>query len=368
MSQIGHHVDADHSLHGLRSLLAPLLLGLSMPVADGAGGEGALVASGWVDESAPYPSCHASTLAEVTPEHLVAAWFAGTHERHPDVCIWTAHRRDGRWGDPVMVADGVQPDGTRLPTWNPVLFQPPGGVLWLFYNVGPNPREWWGEAKTSGDGGKTWSEARRLPEGILGPIKNKPVVLPDGTWLSPSSTEGNPDGWRVHFEVSRDHGATWERTGMPGKGAGFDAIQPSVLFHSDGKLEALCRTKQGVVAMTWSDDGGRSWSDLAATTLPNPNSGTDAVTLADGRQLIVYNPTAHRPDHSGKGNRYPLAVALSPDGLDWHPVLTLESEPCDAGYAYPAVIQAADGRVHISYTWDRKRIKHVVLDPAELER
>lgn len=347
-------------LKPMRSLISLLLMASPLSAAD------SIVTRGFIDESAPYPSCHASTLAELASGEIAAAWFGGTHERHPDVCIWFARHRDGKWSQPVQVADGVQPDGSREPTWNPVLFQAPDGPLQLFYKVGPNPREWWGELKTSSDGGETWSDARRLPEGILGPIKNKPEVLDDGTWLAPSSSEGNPDGWRVHMEISTDQGKTWTRSEQPGKGVGFDAIQPSILFHPEGRLQALCRSKQGVVAMTWSDDGGKTWSDLAATLLPNPNSGTDAVTLADGRQLIVYNHSAHRPDHSGKGDRYPLDVAVSDDGLEWRRALTLETEPCPAGYAYPAVIQASDGKVHISYTWDRKKIQHVVVDPAKL--
>jgi predicted neuraminidase len=190
-------------------------------------------------------------------------------------------------------------------------------------------------------------------------------VLADGAWLSGSSTEGNSDGWRVHFELSRDAGQTWSIMGQPAKGVGFDAIQPSVLFFPGGKLEALCRTKQGVVAQTWSKDGGKTWSALTATDLPNPNSGTDAITLADGRQLLVYNHSGHRAEEA-KGNRYPLDIALSKDGVSWKHVLTLEDEPLGSGYAYPAVIQTSDGRVHITYTWNRKMIKHVVLDPAKL--
>jgi len=135
-----------------------------------------------------------------------------------------------------------------------------------------------------------------------------------------------------------------------------------LLRHKDGTLQALCRTQQGNVAMTWSADGGRTWSPLAATELPNPNSGFDAVTLADGRHLVVYNHTAHRPDNAW-GHRWPLDVAVSSDGLVWKRVVTLESEPLVHGYAYPAVIQARDGRVHVTYTWGRKRIRHLALDP-----
>ena len=132
--------------------------------------------------------------------------------------------------------------------------------------------------KRSTDGGKTWSAPRRLPDGILGPIKNKPVVLADGTWLSPSSSEGSKDGWLVHFERSQDAGLTWEKIGPVRQGPAFDAIQPSILFHKDGQLQALCRSKQGVVTQTWSGDGGQNWSALTAAALPNPNSGIDALT------------------------------------------------------------------------------------------
>jgi predicted neuraminidase len=86
----------------------------------------------------------------------------------------------------------------------------------------------------------------------------------------------------------------------------------------------------------------------------------------DGRQLLVYNHSGHRPDEPGKGDRFPLNVALSTNGVAWQTVLTLESAPLTSGYAYPAVIQTQDGLVHITYTWGRKRIKHVLLDPAKL--
>jgi predicted neuraminidase len=325
----------------------------------------AVLTSEFLNEHAPYPECHASTLAEVGRGQLVAAWFGGTKERNPDVGIWVARQENGRWLPAVEVANGIQASGPRLPTWNPVLFQPKTGPLVLFYKVGPSPSAWWGMMMTSTDEGKTWSEPRKLPEGILGPIKNKPVQLADGAWLSPSSTEGNKDGWLVHFEISHDAGATWTKIGPVGKGPAFDAIQPSILSHQDGSLEALCRTKQGVIAQTWSKDQGKTWSALTAIDLPNPNSGTDAVTLTDGRQLLVYNHSGHRANEA-KGNRYPLDVALSDDGVSWKRVLTLETEPRGAGYAYPAVIQTRDGLVHITYTFDRKLIKHVVLDPKKL--
>jgi predicted neuraminidase len=323
----------------------------------------------FLNERAPYPQCHASTIVEVSPGRLAAAWFGGTREGAPDVGIWVA-RFDGRkWTDAVEVADGKQPDGTRHPTWNPVLFAPPKGPLLLFYKVGPSPSTWWGMVKTSTDGGRTWSDAARLGAPLLGPVKNKPVVLPDGSWLSASSTEGTPTGWRAHFELSRDAGRTWDFVGPVEKGAsGLEAIQGSVLFHRDRRLQTLLRTRNGVLATTWSSDNGQTWSPLEPAGLPNPNSGTDAVTLEDGRHLLVYNNTGPLPETPTKGLRYPLNVALSDDGRNWRMVLTLEDEPKPNGYAYPAVIQASDGLVHITYTWNRERIKHVVIDPRELGR
>jgi predicted neuraminidase/glyoxylase-like metal-dependent hydrolase (beta-lactamase superfamily II) len=321
----------------------------------------------FLNERAPYPQCHASTIVEVSPGRLAAAWFGGTREGTADVGIWLTRFDGARWLAPVQVADGRQEDGTRVPTWNPVLFAPPGGPLMLFYKAGPSPSAWWGLVKTSTDGGLTWSAASRLQAPLLGPIKNKPVVLADGSWLSCSSTEGTPRGWRAHVELSRDRGRTWQLVGPIEQGpAGLEAIQGSVLVHRDGRLQALLRTRNGVLATTWSSDAGRTWSPLTASGLPNPNSGTDALTLKDGRHLLVYNHAAPLPATPATGPRYPLNVALSDDGVTWRQVLTLEDQPVPDGYAYPAVIQASDGLVHVTYTWNRERIRHVVIDPAGL--
>jgi predicted neuraminidase len=101
---------------------------------------------------------------------------------------------------------------------------------------------------------------------------------------------------------------------------------------------------------------------MKATELPNPSAGTDAVTLKDGRQLLVYN---HSDRSRSSPGRQILNVAVSRDGISWKTVLTLEKQKGE--YSYPAVIQASDGMVHISYTYDRKSIKYVVLDPQTLE-
>jgi len=305
-------------------------------------------------ENAPFPSCHASTLLEV-PDGILAAWFGGTHEKHPDVGIWVARKTASGWSTPVEVATGVQPDGKRHPTWNPVLCRA-GGKVVLFYKVGPNPDLWWGVRKVSQDEGKTWSEAVKLPDGFLGPVKNKPITLPNGDLLCPSSTETptEPDHWRVHFERVNPALDTWARIVPPEGSPAIDAIQPSILTLQGGKLAALGRSRQKRVFITQSSDGGQTWTPLSLTQVPNPNSGTDAVTLKDGRHLLVYNPVE-------KG-RSPLSVAISENGTDWKRIVDLENQPGE--YSYPAVIQTSDGKIHITYTWQRKKIAHVTVLPT----
>lgn len=313
-----------------------------------------IISSEFIYETAPFPSCHASTIVE-TKDGLVSSWFGGTREGNPDVGIWLSRHVDGKWTAPVEVANGVQPDGKRYPCFNPVLYQLPKGPLLLFYKAGGAPKGWNGFKKISTDSGKTWSEAERLPDPLIGPVKNKPVRLDDGSLLSGSSTEH--DGWRVHFEHSTDNGKTWQFIGPVNDGRTINSIQPSILFLGGSKLLAIGRTKEKHLFQVTSDDGGKTWGPMTLTELPNPNSGTDAVTLKDGRHLLIYN-------HTEKG-RSPLNLAVSKDGEHWEAALVLESQPGE--YSYPAIIQTSDGLVHIVHTWKRERIRHWVIDPAKLQ-
>jgi predicted neuraminidase len=339
-----------------------------------------VVHSGFLYESAPFPSCHAATLIERLDGGVMCAFFGGTHERHPDVCIYTCTLPRGatEWSEPRNVADGVQPDGSRLPTWNPVLFRPKDGPLQLFYKVGPSPREWWGMLKISHDDGATWGDPIRLPDGLLGPIKNKPVQLASGRIIAPTSVEYSIDpnddanpakgppgfelpktgkgGWSVYFELSDDNGKTFRATKLCDQPEGVKAIQPSVLVHRDGRLQAIGRTQANWrLYEVWSDDGGSTWGPMTLMDMPNNNSGTDAATLSDGRHLLVYN-------HSDTNKvRYPLNVAVSDDGKRWNAFSVLEHEGPEQ-YSYPCVIQTSDGLVHVAYTWKRLRMKHAILE------
>jgi len=317
----------------------------------------------------PQPSCHASTVVEVAPGELLAAFFAGTDEGEKDVSIWITRRGQAGWDAPRKVIDGIQADGTRHPCWNPILFRgsPRAGdpaPLFLYAKVGPSPDTWWGVVSESADGGRAWSAARRIAGDAVGPVKNKPLVLADGTVIAGSSSED--DGWRVHFERSLDGGRTFARgpavhraPDTAGAGRSPDdvsAIQPSLLDLGGGRLLAVGRTKQGRVFEIESADAGKTWGAMKLGTLPNPNSGTDALTLADGRHAIVYN-------HTERG-RSPLGIAVSRDGRTWTPAVALETAPGE--YSYPALIQSADGLLHVTYTWNREAIAHAVVDPAVL--
>ncbi len=320
-------------------------------------------------KKAGFPSCHSATIIELDNGDLLCTYFGGTYERHPDVEIRLSRKKKGgEWSAPVSVANGVQAVGKRVPTWNPVLFQPAGGDLMLFYKVGPSPKEWWGEVKISKDNGYTWSKARRLEGKILGPVKNKPIQLANGVILSGSSSEAN--GWQAHIERSTDGGKTWSFIGPLNDGKKMRAIQPALLTHANGSLQMLCRTSNSnseYISETWSNDEGLTWSEMTATALPNNNSGIDAVTLKDGRHLLIYNHATRNQKGMGHKGRGVINLAVSKDGKSWEAALVLDyiDQP-EKQYSYPSIIQTSDGLVHIVYTWHRERIKHVVIDPGKL--
>lgn len=298
----------------------------------------------------PYPSCHASTLVD-TGDGILAAWFGGSFERHPDVNIYGAFYKNGKWGKPFQLADGIEHEFLRNPCWNPVLFKRDNGDIILYYKLGPSPAKWVGLYKISEDNGKTWSKEHRIPHNLFGPIKNKPIKSLDGGILYPTSIEDDL-GWRIYLEHSNQDLSDWRKIEIDN--GGFDAIQPSVLSYKDGRLQLLCRSQNKKIVESWSYDGGRNWTRLQATSLPNNNSGTDAVTLADGEtQLLIYNPITE--------GRNKLALAASFDGKTWKDLLVLEDQE-KGEFSYPAIIQGTDGKIYITYTYNREQIKYAIIN------
>ncbi|MBM3822491.1 MAG: sialidase [Verrucomicrobia bacterium] len=300
----------------------------------------------------PVPFNHASTLVE-TKEGLLAAWAGGLQERATDVSIWVSRFENNAWSRPQEIADGRQiGHAWRYPCWNPVLFQSKSGPLTLYYRVGPSPSDWRTLYLTSTNGGLTWSAPKSLGRGLVGPVRNKPIELESGVLLAGASREDS--GWRVHVERWKSPKSSWSPTPEISGAFEFGAIQPTLLAHRSGRIQMLCRTKYGRVVESWSENEGVSWSRLRLTPLPNPNSALDAVMLIEGAALLVYNHSATE--------RNALNIALSQDGATWQAALVLAREP---GHecSYPAVIQTSDGLVHVTYSYDRKEIRHAILDP-----
>ena len=324
-------------------------------------------------DSADFSSIHASSIEDLPNGDLVVVYFGGPGEGDAGTVIrYQRKPPDGTWSTPIVLGDDGTASGTETPCWNPVIYQVPGGDLLFWWKVGPNPSRWWGMLKRSSDNGQTWSADEKLggdsaPD-VLGPVKNKPVQLANGDILAGSSRENQ--GWVMHAERSTDNGATWSFITTIENGASGGAIQPSILTYDDGRIQMVARDKGGKKVMsTWSSDNGTTWTPTSALTIPNNNAGLDGVTLCDGRQLLVYNHsireggTSVGPESGNKG-RSLLNVSVSLDGEAWEAAVILESPNKDDGRkSYPAVIQSADGLVHITYTYLRKKVKHVVLNP-----
>ncbi|MES2121573.1 MAG: sialidase family protein [Chlamydiota bacterium] len=314
--------------------------------------------------------CHSSSIVETLPGHLCAVWKGGpgkgesNHSISENVGIW-ASLYDGKgWSIPeeiVSVPHSV--------TWTPILCKLSSEELLLFYRTGPDPRRQVSFVKRSHDFGESWSEEEILPAGIAGP-KGKPLLLSDGSLLCPSSIEvGEPEdlfkATACWIEISEDNGMHWKKVGpleLPHRK--FGGIEPVLFIDSDGHLRMLCRDRAhriGEVGYIWeaiSVDGGLHWSDFERTSLPNPDSGIDAVDLGGGKIVLFYN-------HSHT-DRFPLHCAISCDGGNhWSAPIVLDS----AG-EFPAATATSDGLIHLTYStkWpqrEQRGIKHLVIN-AEL--
>jgi len=295
------------------------------------------------------PQCHASTLIRMNGE-IHAAWFGGQHEKADDVEIWHAVRKAEGW----TTAEMVSVPG-NIACWNPVLHRT-GDRIMLWYKRGREIAGWRTYTRTLENG--VWSPERELipgdDSGGRGPVKNKPVLLSDGTLLAGASHE-TPGGasWRAFFDLSADGGETWMRTDYINDDS-LKLIQPT-MWESASGVHALLRSASGYIYRTDSKDMGRTWSAPYPTSMPNNNSGIDLTKMEDGTLALVCNPVG-----DNWGARSPISLFLSrDDGETWSRETDLESG--EGEFSYPAVIYE-DGVLHITFTYNRRSVMYCALE------
>ncbi|UCH35639.1 MAG: exo-alpha-sialidase [Armatimonadota bacterium] len=338
-------------LHGIAALAAAWLVALPLAADAAPPYDAELIFT----PTARYPSSHASTIIELANRDLLCAWYAGQQEAARDVAVWYSRKAPGSsvWTRPAVLADDPQ-----RPEGNPVLFEDPNGRLWLFYvTMYDEGTEEWDTCKVkckwSDDKGQTWSPTLILRDELGWMTRNKPIVLDGGDWLLPIYDERV---WTSSVMISTDHGRTWSDSrdivapGEPGN------IQPTLAQLSDGSILALMRRGKPPerIWQARSHDRGRTWDTPTPTELPNPNAATDMVRLSNGHLVLAFNNVTD--------NRNVLTLAVSvDDGRTWAHKRDLENEPYGE-FSYPAIIQARDGTIHVTYTYNRRNIKHVALN------
>lgn len=327
------------------------------------------------DPQAGGTKVHVGSICELPDGRLASAWYAGSAEGAWNTQVRFATRgaaRGSAWTEPrVLVGrDSAARELGRfvLKVGNPILFTDREGRLWLFY-VSSAISGWSTSSlnvKTSTDGGATWTRSRRLTLSPFGNIselvKNKPVMLAGGGFVLPVYHEFIglfPEMLRVRGYPGGQ--MSWRKTRVAGWRSFF---QPSLVPLGPRSAVAFfrCSAPQSAVGIAATSDAGLTWTKPRFTELPNPNSAVDALLLSDGRILLAFNDS-----RSGRANLR-LAV-LEYDrptgGLTATRAATLEE---DAGkrFSYPYMIRTRDGLIHIVYTWQRRRIKHVAFNEAWL--
>ncbi|GAB2909998.1 sialidase family protein [Nonomuraea fastidiosa] len=312
---------------------------------------------------------HAANLLRTSSGELLCTWFSGPQEGDPGTNVVVSRLAGGRWEKPALVA--ADPERTEQ---NPVLFEVDGRV-WLLHTSG-EPHDQTSAhvvARTSGDGGRTWSAPRVMLAKPGSFVRHPPLVLDDGTWLLPAY-HCAPTGDHSVVHLSADGGDTWTAHDVPDS-AGL--VQMTVVPRPGGGLLAFFRDRRaGRIHASFSADG-RSWSAPERTELPSNDSSVQLTRLGDGRLALVYNDASLERDRfrwvtkNGKPRkkalRTPLSLALSEDGgATWPHRRVLQEADSEywqneLGYSYPSVIDGGGGRVHVAYSYLRKTIKYLEI-------
>jgi len=350
---------------------------------------------------------HGSGIVALPNGDLLACWYEGVSDRSRDVHIQAARLPKGakKWG-----ADFLLADTPMLSDNNPCLFIDAQQRLWLFhYTLLGSPEQAWDTAflryKISTDYADPdrpigWDVQHDLPiiptnlDETVEQLCADPELLQQASWLKemcPRAKEllksqlARRLGWTTRarpltmtngtillpmasetfgvamMALTADGGQTWQFSQIP---YGLGVEQPSVFQRTDGSLVALMRDASDAnrIRSTESPDGGFSWSRIENLALPNPGSGLEVLRLYSGRIALIYNDCADDP-------RNTLAVSLSADeGKTWQWTRHLEQGAPNGRFDYPSMIQTPDGKIHASYSFNLKTIKHVVFDEVWLQR
>lgn len=303
------------------------------------------------------------TIAQSSAGVLLAAWRGGARES--DRGLWLSRFNDGQWSTPARITLGEE-SGKNLAVADPVLFQPAGGPLMLFYAAGPggsggkDSSGFWGMLKTSRDDGLTWAPARalgsdqRIPGGMLRAPPNPPIQLSDGSILLVSEHGSDRPAW--HYAKSRDSGRSWAVTYVGPSAAALQPARPGFLRLGSGSLLALGTSQPGFeVAASTSPYNGGEWTAVAALPGLPPARRVFPLTLSDGTHLCVLEST---------GRRDGLRVMASQDSERWLDRLVLEPESGKSVHSLQAV-QSSDGRLHCIFAQEEcaadHAIRHVIL-------
>ncbi|MBP8129890.1 MAG: exo-alpha-sialidase [Candidatus Hydrogenedentes bacterium] len=311
---------------------------------------------------------HPASIAELDTGDLYLAYYGGSGEYGMDTKVYGARLSPGaaQWTAPEPIADTPwRSEG------NPVVFQAPGGLVWLFYVV--RYGDTWSDsrihAKISEDGAKTWSDSMLIADEKGMMVRGKPLVLNNGDYLLPVYHETGHDRERVgsdtvSFFLRYDPKTrVWSESSRIRSRTGN--LQPAPAQVTDDYLLCFCRrgggyepVTDGFVVRSESHDGGRTWSEGVDTEFPNPNAAVDLLKLQNGHLLLVYNDSMT--------DRTPLTVALSTDdGETWPFKRDIATGPLD--YAYPYAIQARDGKIHLVYTsHERTVVNRAVFEESAL--
>ena len=316
------------------------------------------------DDNAPGPYRHPATVTELADGDLMIAYYGGSGEYGSDTAVYGMRLKKGgsKWSKPAVIADTPwEGDG------NPVLWQAPDGIVFLFYNnrVGDTWSNSRIKGKISTDGAKTWSDSYMVAyeEGMM--VRGRPIALSDGDYLLPIYHETGYDREKVGADTTslflrfsmKDK--RWRETNRIKSRIGN--LQPSAVQIDDNYLISYSRRAGGYepdikacLVRSESHDGGHTWSEGKDSQFPNPNAATDFIKLKNGHLLLVYNDSFNR--------RTPLTVAISTDNDKTYPYKrNIVEGPGDFGY--PTAIQTQDGKIHVVFTSDKRSVvNHAVFD------